>query len=208
MNNYRVTYGEFLNVNYWNKTQRLTPLQAEASVNFRQLPEVQWPKISQFYQKAEELGIKYAWHFYEPYVELTWLTDDKEAAEKLITFLEELNKEGKVKVYRPVNEKGEPSVFADWYCTSEREREFGAKRHDICAQWVQLYNEYKKDVDEGKGLEAQVGRTIHTLCNPLGLNYADEAKICFRRAIACKLFQYLPFSTARFIYKKILRFPY
>ena len=113
-----------------------------------------------------------------------------------------LKKEGikDAKFLRPKN-----GPCGDWFCTTEREREFGAKRHALCQEWIALYNEYKDVVDSGKGLDAQVDRTIHTLCNPLGLNYKDEYKICFRHGIGCWLFWHFPEKVARWIGKNILR---
>lgn len=199
MNNYRVEYGTNVEVDYWNKK-----LQPESGTNFRNIPAVFYPELSQIYAEAEKLGIKHAWHFYEPYVEFTWLSDDAEASEKLIEFIKVVTAKYKdLLIRRPAD-----GVFADWYCTSEREREFGAKRHALCAEWVKLYNEYKDAVDNGKGLSLQVARTIHTLANPLGINYKDEARICLARFFACTMFRYLPFKLARFIYTRLLRFKY
>lgn len=201
MNNYRVEYARSLedSCSYWNKSKGL---QAEAFPNFRDLPAKLWPELDLIYKKADQLGIKYIWHFYEPYVELTWLSDDEKASEDLIVYIwEVVGHYGDLNVRRPKD-----GVFADWYCTSEREREFGAKRHALCAQWVRLYNEYKDCVDAGKGLESQFARTIHTLANPLGLNYTDEGYVCWRRAVSSFLFRYFSFKTASFIFYKILRF--
>lgn len=199
MNNYRLEYGKAVECSYWNKSKGL---QAESVPNFRDIPKKFWPEISKIYKKAEELGIKHIWHFYEPYVEITWLSDDEKASEDLIIFAwETVGHYGDLNVRRPKD-----GVFADWYCTSEREREFGAKRHALCAEWVKLYNEYKDCVDSGKGLESQFARTIHTLANPLGLNYTDEGYVCWRRAVSSTLFRYFSFKTASFIFYKILRF--
>jgi len=201
MNNYRVEYARKfeINLDYYNKNKKL---QAEACNRFGDLPEKLWPEISLIYKKADELGITYIWHFYEPYVELTWLSDNEANSEALIVYIESLvSHYGDLVIRRPKD-----GVFADWYCTSEREREFGAKRHAICAQWVRLYHEYKDCVDSGKGLNSQFARTIHTLANPLGLNYYDEAKICWRRVVMGTLLRYLSYEKASFVFFKILRF--
>ncbi len=198
MNNYRVEYARSVECSYWNKSEGL---QAESEPNFRDLPKKFWPDLSKIYTKASELGIKYIWHFYEPYVEITWLSDDPVISEKLVEYIKLIIDYDDLVIRRPAD-----GVFADWYCTSEREREFGAKRHALCAEWVKLYNEYKDAVDNGKGLEYQVARTIHTLSNPLGLNYQDEGRFCFRRGIAAFLYRYFSYNTSQFICKKILRF--
>ena len=98
--------------------------------------------------------------------------------------------------------------FVDWFCVGENEKEFGGKRHDLSRQFVELYNEYKDSVDNGKGLKEQVKRTIHTICNPLGLNYMDEAYICFSRGLICVLFRFFSFNKAVWIYKNIFRQKY
>ncbi len=199
MNNYRVEYGKEVKVDYLNKS-----LQPESSINFRDSPDKFWPELNKIYKEADRLGIEYIWHFYEPYVEMTWLSDDKKSSEELLIFIwQTVGHYGDLIVRRPKD-----GVFADWYCSNEREREFGAKRHAICAKWIRLYNEYKDDVDKGKGLELQVARTIHTLANPLGINYEDEARICLARYLACTLFRYLPFNAAKWIYTKMFRIKY
>lgn len=201
MNNYRVEYARKFekDFDYYNKDKKRSP---EFSNRFCDLPAKLWPELSQIYAKADELNIKYIWHFYEPYVEITWLSDDEAASEALISFIENLVLHyGDLVVRRPKD-----GVFADWYCTTEKEREFGAKRHALCAQWVRLYYEYKDCVDNGKGLNQQVARTIHTLANPLGLNYEDEARICWRRFVMGTLLRYLSFERASFVFYKILRF--
>lgn len=197
MNNYRVTFSKALDVSLWNKGR-----QAESSVNFRDLPAHYYGLVSTIRLVAAKMGIEHIWFFYEPYVEITWLSDQK-AAEELWVYIERAcENEGitDLKKYSPAD-----GNFAEWFCNSEEEREFGAKRYALCAEWVALYNQYKTAVDNGKGLKRQVGRTMHALCNPLGLNYVDEAMMCFRRGLICLLFRYFSFKRAVWIYTKVFR---
>ncbi len=148
------------------------------------------------------------WYFYEPHVEITWFYDEKEEfhealAEALFDEVEKyLDRQGIHDYKRKYPKDGD---FADWYCTSDKEREFGAKRYALCSDFVDLYNEYKDAVDSGKGLRKQVERTIHGLCNPLGINYKTEAKLCFSRGLICLLFCFFSFERAVWIYRNIFR---
>lgn len=202
MNNYRVTFAHHITekCDYWNSNSETIKLK------FKDLPNLLYPTISLILKEARELGIKYIWFFYEPYVEITWLSDDELVSEELFTKIDEILKAKNIKDVKrryPVH-----GNFGDWFCNSDREMEFGAKRHDLCRQWIELYNEYKDAVDDGKGLQHQVRRTIHTLCNPLGLNFLDEARICFWRGILCLLFRFFLFKRAIWIYTKIFRQKY
>lgn len=202
MNNYRVTFSKNNNVNYWNNSK----LQAESFSYFNELPNVYYPIIKEIIDYAQRNNIKHIWFFYEPHVEITWISDLKHTSRLLIKQIRRICKKhgiNNVKVTYP-----QDGVFADWFCNSDEEREFGAKRHALCAEFVKLYNEYKEPVDNGKGLREQVKRTIHTLCNPLGLNYMDEAYICFSRGLICLLFRFFSFQKAVWIYTKIFRQKY
>lgn len=199
MNNYRI---EFLfpdsKVNYY---------QAESYENFKELAEKYYPIVRHIKGLAWDKNIHNIWHFYEPHVEITWVDrDDDYISNKLFDEIENYLKSIGINDYkRKYPKDGE---FSDWFCTSDREREFGAKRHALCSEFVDLYNGYKKDIDEGKGLRKQVERTIHTLCNPLGIDYKTEAKLCFSRGLICLLFCYLSFDNAVWVYRKIFRQEY
>lgn len=153
---------------------------------------------------AKNHGIKYIWHFYEPCIEITWLSENN--CEEMIQDIKKyLNNLG---IYDCVFKYPFNGEFADWFCTSEREMEFGAKRHSLCSEFVDLYHEYKDSVDGGKGKRKQVERTIHTLCNPLGIDYITEAKLCFSRGLICALFCIFSFDNAVWIYRNIFRQTY
>lgn len=202
--NYRITFYHDREVDYWGRNRR--GLQAESFPTFRQWADERYPLIEACIARIRMLGIEHVWWFHEPFIEITWLCDDPARAElafiEVETFLT-LNGVTDARRHPPSN-----GQFADWFCRNEEERLFGAKRHALSAQWVQLYREHQGAVDSGMGVRAQVGRTIHTICNPLGLNYIEEAKVCFSRGLICLLFRWLPFKRAVWIYKTIFRQQY
>jgi len=170
-------------------------------VNFYELFEVYSPIIWEIYDKARQFSIPYIWHFFEPHVEVTWLSDNDVYSWDFIAAVRDVLAKHKITDMRTCD----PGHYGDWFCESEDEREFGSKRHDLCRRWIELYLHYQSAVDQGKGVAKQVERTIHTLCNPLGLNYWDEAKICLSRGVLCLLFILFNFKTAVWIYKTLLR---
>jgi len=182
-----------LNVDYWNKG-------LPGTVQFRDVYN-EYEDVLLFFKLDCEGKIKY-WFFFEPYLEINWISYS--GIEYAVNFYDKMVKEFgsdyEISLMTP-----EDGQFADWFCESESEMFFGAMRHDICRQFVEVYHDSKIAVDSGKGLHAQVGRTIHTLCNPLGLNYKDEAKICFSRGLICFLFSIFSFKKAVWIYTKIFR---
>jgi hypothetical protein len=204
MNNYRVTfsYGDLdslSHISYWNESK---PLSKTYKTNFVDLPNLYWPIIEKILKEAKHYGIEYIWVHYEPHVEITWISENEETSKILYNYISNICTNYYIdncKFYEPKD------FHADWFCKSDDERVFGTKRMDICRQFIQAYNEHKKSVDEGCSLEGQIKRLIHTLCNPLGLNYMDEAKICFSRGLICLLFRYFGFSKAVWIYEKIFR---
>lgn len=200
MNNYRVTFLHDLQCNYWNKRA-----QPEAAHNFPDVHAIYYPIVKEIREAAKALNIKHIWNFYEPYLEITWLSNELEASlllDKIKKLLEEKNiTDGKY--YTP-----EQGSFSEWFCSNEKEREFGAKRYAICADLVALFEEYKMDIKYGKGQREQVKRTIHGVCAQMGLNYMDEAYICFSRGLICLLFKLFSFKKAVWIYTKIFRQKY
>jgi hypothetical protein len=204
MNNYRITFLHDKQCDYWGKNPR--GLQAEAHVGFRAWADEHWAYVKKCLDIVRSEGIQYVWFFHEPFIEVTWLCDNRDTSLAAFTRLEAyLDSVGITDYRRHFPENGK---FADWYCRNEREREFGAKCHSLCAQWVELYREYKEDVDRGMGLDGQVKRTIHRISNPAGINYIEEAKCCFSRGLICVLFRLLPFNKAVWVYKKVLRQDY
>jgi hypothetical protein len=195
---YRAEFAFDVDCDYWGKRK---DGEAEGRPDFHDIHKQRYPIVKKIKDAARELGIKYIWHFYEPCVEITWYSEKVEA-EKLYSYIEALLEEEGFSDLR----RGENPDFADWYCESEREREFGGKRHALCSDFVELIEEYRDCIEDGKGVEAQVRRTIHTICNPLGINYWGEAWICFKQGIGSFLLRFFSLEKTRWICKNILRF--
>jgi len=159
------------------------------------------PVLLELFDLARGFNIPYFWYFFEPHVEFTWLSDNDVSSRDFITAIRDVLKKYEITDMRTYD----PGNYGDWFCNSEDERQFGSRRHDLCRQWIELYSHYQCAVDQGKGLRKQIERTIHTLCNPLGLTYWDEAKICLSRGVLCLLFRFFNFKTAVWLYTKILR---
>ena len=200
MQTYRATFLHNIECDYWGDNKK--KLQAESYNNFHDIHRKYYHIIKKIKARAIEVDVKDFWHFYEPYVEITWLSNEVQA-QQIYEFIEKLLAEEKIN-----DLKKEEGMGADWFCHSTEEREFGAKRHAISSDFVELVDNYESSIEAGKGDKAQVGRTIHTICNPLGLNYMDEAKICFSRGLICILFKYFSFNRAVWIYKNIFRQKY
>ena len=199
MGTYRATFLKNINVNYW-KNHRLQP---ESCRGFGDIHKEYYHIVKQIRNYAKAIRINEIWCFYEPYIEITWISDDKKA-ERLYNGIEQILHRHNI---RDLEKSSNPD-FADWYCESNLEREFGAKRHHLCSEFVELFDEYEDSIKDGKGKGKEEERTIHTLCNPLGFNYKEEAKICFSRGLICFLFTWFSFQRAVWIYTKIFRQEY
>lgn len=205
LQNYRVTFYHSVECDYWGKKKGL---QAESLPNFRKLSEIYYPTVRLIKLAARARGIYDIWHFYEPYVEITWYSQDRETSELLFSDIEKILaglgvQADDIKRFYPKDGK-----FADWFCVNDREREFGGKVHALCSDFAELAYQYKQDIEAGKGLREQVKRTIHRICNPVGLNYRDEAYICFSRGLICLLFCWFSRPKAVWIYRNIFRQKY
>lgn len=201
MPSYRATFLHSVECDYWGTNKR--KLQAESYLNFHQLHVKYYHIIKKIKKYAHTtVGIEDFWHFYEPHIEITWMSDETQA-KKLYKFIEKVLKEEGI-----TDLKKEQGMGEDWFCLSALEREFGGKRHALSSDFVDLVDNYGSSIETGKGIHAQVGRTIHTICNPLGINYWDEAKICFSRGLICVLFRFFEFSKAVWIFKNIFRQKY
>lgn len=197
--NYRIEFGfrkEGKDIDYWGKNKKIP--------SFRDLLKIHYKNLRELLILAREYrSIIYIWWFFEPHVELTFLCENQGEAEEFIAkAIKYLEAQGikDYKTYDPAS-----GWFGDWYGKTREEQEFGARRHSFCANWIINYLVYKTHVDSGFGLENQVGRTIHTLCNPLGLNYMDEAKICYRRMIICLCYRFFKPKTAAWIFRNVFR---
>lgn len=170
------------------------------------------------------INVEYFW-FFEPYLQTDYIVTryferegdiNKESflqaisdirSELEVILREKFQKDIKVElVYNyDISENG---LKPDWFCESEKEMLAGYKRYVECSEISDIFLENIKEIEEGKGLDAQIGRTIHPICNNLGINYSREAKICFKRGLICWLFSKFSFQRAVWIYTKIFRQKY
>lgn len=205
MNSYRVTFLHDIECDYWGKNKR--KLQAESYCNFSELHERYYTIVRHIKDYAKNLGIEYIWHFYEPHIEITWLSTRKKSR-NFIKSIKDILEFYNIKDLHIKLPKNKEDTFGDWFCKNEQEKEFGSKVHGKCGEIVDLFWEYKDSIEQGKTKREQVKRTIHRLCNPLGLNYLDEAYICFSRGLICVLFRFFSFNKAVWIYRNIFRQKY
>ena len=170
-------------------------------------PKIFYNIIRHIKNLANEADINQIWYFYEPHVEVTWLSDDEH---KSNIFLKEIERYlGSLNIFNEWRVKTpKDGEFADWWGKNTEENIFGAKVHVLCSKFVDLYEDNKEVVDNGRGLRKQVERTIHRLCNPLGIDYLEEAKLCFSRGLICLLFTMFSFERAVWIYRNIFRQDY
>jgi hypothetical protein len=167
------------------------------------------PFVVDILDRAETLGIKEVWYFWEPHLEITWVSEKEENSQAFIAYVKFLVqnldyfKDSQIEIIEDKTGK-----IVDWYCGNKGERKFGIIRHSLASQLVKGYVYYQHSVDFGKGLNRQVGRMIHCICNPLGLNYVEEAKICFSRGLICLLFRFLGHKKAVWVFEKVFRLKY
>jgi len=197
LTSYRATYNFSLKCNYWGK-------KGVEGLTFKELHAHNWPMLKNIYAKARELGIQYIWHFYETHVELTWMTypSINKSLEKFIKQQCKINKITDLKL-----ESGypKPGFKPDWFCNNEGEMWYGAARHSLSAQMVMILEQYRPWIEPGMGINEQISRNIHTICNPMGLNYKDEYKICFSRGLCCFLYAHFNYKIAQWLYVKVFR---
>jgi hypothetical protein len=199
MRSFRVTCNKALSVNYWAKKD-------DPRITFRGVHETYYPIIRNIKQTAKKMGIQYFWHFYEPYIEITWMSNEAQAKKLLKHIKKAFDLNGIKDVVFEKGRQGKTPGFApDWFGVSDEENEFGGKRHAICSDMIDLFWEYREVIAKGRGDHEQLSRCIHTLCNPIGFNYTDEAKVCFSRGVLCLLISHLPYKYAIWIYTKLFR---
>jgi hypothetical protein len=188
-NNYRVTFGG-KEIDYKNDFS--------ACLNYI-------PIIKKIFKVLDGYDINYKWFFFEPYVEITWI-DDAQNHEFILPEIIAILENESIKDYKfstPAN-----GAFCDWYCNSDKEREFGYKTYSKSAEMALLFNSYNESIELGRGLEGQYVRRAHVLANQLGLNYKREGIYLLKRGILCLLFWFLGHQRAVWVYTKILRFKY
>ena len=194
---FRATWNKNLKYNYWAKD-------GVEGLTFKQTHTYNWPTLKKIYDYAKELGIQYIWHFYEPYVELTWMCSPAENR-KLQSFIKKVTALQKVDDLKFESGFPKEGFKPDWFCNNEGEMWYGAARHALSAKMVGVIEQYRPWIDQGMGIEEQISRNIHTICNPMGLNYKDEYKICFSRGLVCFLYSYFKPKMAQWLYIKVFR---
>lgn len=197
MNCYRATFNRELKCNYWEK-------KGVEGITFKEVHAKMWPMLREIYAQIRALGVTYVWHFYEPFVEMTWITNP-ENNKKIKKIIKDACKKNKINDCKFENGHPAKGFKPDWFCNNEGEMKFGAARHALSAQMVEAIETSRPWIEAGLGIEEQISRNIHTICNPMGLNYRDEGKICFSRGLMCYLYWYLPAKVARFLYVKVFR---
>ena len=154
--------------------------------NFSQCREY-FPLLEKLYDALAQHGVQYAWHFFEPYVELTWVDDTLGFGPptSLDSVLDILKKAGitPTLVHRPAD-----GVIVDWYCKSPEEQKFGLESYALSAKMAMLFWKYKDSIAKGCGEENQYMRRTHVLANQIAMNYAEESKLLAMRAHLAILF--------------------
>lgn len=158
------------------------------------------PVLKKLYDLLEDYAIEDCWHFFEPYVEFTWVVpqsmmdtvlplrsrDPITLAEDLMeTVLLMLKQEGiePITIHRPTD-----GQVAGWFHKSPEELEFEYKTYAASARMAMLFYEYQKTIDEGCGERNQFMRRPHVLANQLAMNYDEEGKALNQRGRLCELF--------------------
>lgn len=200
MNNYRVTFGGS-EIDYKSDFDKC---------------RAYWPDIKRIFSIIDSYSFERSyfvkkWFFFESYVEITWIEHNPSAGEQQIREISAYLKERNISdvVFKTPND----GVFADWYYNkkaprAEKELSFGVKRYAACSKQAELFYENMSSIERGKGLENHYVRSCHVLANQLALNYKDEGRLLFWRAILCKLFYWFRHKKAVWIYTKIFRQTY
>lgn len=169
--NYRINFGGE-NINYKD--------------NFSKCREY-FPILERLYQIMENDGVIYAWHFFEPYVEFTWVSSKSDEYNELIiqdilSILVENNLKPTL-IHRPKD-----GVIVDWYCKSPEEQRFGMESYALSAKMAMLFWKYRDAIERGCGEDNQFMRRPHVLANQIGMNYHEEGEALRKRGLLAKLF--------------------
>lgn len=146
-----------------------------------------FPILQQLYALMERHCINDAWHFFEPYVEFTWVPSGPlEFQEQLLDEVLDILADNDIEttlIHKPEN-----GVIVDWYCKSPEEQEFGYKTYAASAKMAMLFWEYEEAINQGCGEKNQFMRRPHVLANQIGMNYDEEAIALKQRAHLAGLF--------------------
>ena len=108
-NNYRICFGGSLKVDYKNDFEKCRKY---------------FPLLKEIYSYFDLCKVKYKWHHFEPYCELTWISDIH--SEGMIDYVKNLIDTAGFSIeqtYTPSD-----GIFADWYYENLEELEFCCKR--------------------------------------------------------------------------------
>lgn len=186
MNNYRINFGGS-EIDYKNNFEKV---------------EVYFPILVDILLYLEVEGIEDKWHFFEPYVELTWISpfEDREKNNFIVNkVLEILLKHHIVPTLIHLPENGN---VTDWYGHSVLEREFGYKSYSLSTKMFLLFWIYREHINNGCGKRNQYVRRAHVLANQLGFNYQEESNLLAKRADLCNLFFNYDHKTAVKMYEE------
>ena len=150
-----------------------------------------FPILEKLYALMDAYAIRYSWHFFEPYVEFTWVCEhdapgDTAVGEAILTDVLDLLKVEGIEptlVHHPAN-----GQVAGWYHKSPEELEFEYRTYATSARMAMLFWEYREIIEEGCGEKNQYMRRPHVLANQIGMNYAEEGLALHQRAHLAKLF--------------------
>ena len=170
--NYRVNFGG-KEIDYHN--------------NFQECKKY-FPILKELYDLMLKMHVDYCWHFFEPYVEFTWVVDSRHThyTEDILSFVLDILKNHDIEptlVHRP-----EDGVVVDWYCKNPEEQEFGYRTYALSAKVAMLFWEYRNAIERGCGERNQFMRRPHVLANQIGMNYDDEGEALGMRSVLAGLF--------------------
>ena len=159
-----------------------------------------FPVLKKLYEVLRDYRIEDAWHFFEPFVELTWvvpqsmideviplksrepITRAEDALEAVLYILKQEGIEPTL-IHRP-----EDGVIVDWYNKNPEEQIFGYQTYAISAKMAMLFWEYREAIENGCGEKNQFMRRPHVLANQIGMNYEEESVALFQRSTLARMF--------------------
>jgi len=158
-NNYRVTFGTE-DIDYWG--------------DFDKCQRVYMPHIIEIRNKIKNI-VDYSWFFFEPHVELTWMSEREEHCKIALKVVEDYLRQHNL-VFET---RKPPERFGDWYTkdvpkNKDLEEEFGCKVHHHCSNIATEFYLYRDCIEKGKTKRCQFRRTIHRIANPLCINFRTE----------------------------------
>lgn len=147
-----------------------------------------FPILERLYGLMTMMHISDCWHFFEPYVEFTWVVHESHEGheEDILQYVLDILKSEGIEptlIHRPDN-----GIIVDWYCKNPDEQVFGYKTYAISAQMAMLFWRYREAIEKGCGEERQFMRRPHVLANQIGMNYNEEAQALASRSIMARLF--------------------